>query len=195
MSHFDTMIEAAQVKRDAAIQAAREEYRATVKQIRQLRETLEPRKSSLKGSPKPAVPLRSKVYDVIPKDSHFTIAEVAGWLDLEKADHQKIQTTLTRMIKRGEVKRVRRGRSRIPAVFAVADYGPPVNLYDGLTLTQSAELVLREIQRPMSAVALTVELLERGFTPSDEGTMLKSLRDAMRRKDQFSESAGLWSAS
>jgi len=193
MDKFKQLIETARAKRDAAIQKAREDYRSTVQQIKAIQATLEPRNSSLKGRPKPAVPLRAKIYDAIPKDSHFTVLDVANWMELEHADHQIIRTTLDRMIKRGEVKRVRRGRSRTPAVFAVSEYGPPVAKCDDLTMVQFAELVLREIGRPMSIVSLVVEMLERGYdAKSGEAVMLKSLRDGMRKKPVFIENSGLW---
>ena len=114
-------------------------------------------------------------------------------MGLEHADHTIIRTTLHRMIKRGEIKRVRRGRSRTPAVFAAFEYGPPVAKCDDLTMVEFAELILRETGRPMSTISLVIEMIERGYVAkSGEAVMLKSLRDGMRKRLVVREINGLW---
>lgn len=189
MTAFDELKRQAAAKRDAAIQAAREEYRDTLRSLDGLRCKLTPKHKRRRSG----VPLHERILQAIPRDSCFTVPDIESWLGLDYSDHDLIRSTLNRMMKRGVIKRMRRSRCREVAIFAAAEYGPSANQWDDMTLIEAAETVLRDLGRPVSAVALTVELVERGYTPTtDEKAMLKSLRDAMRRKPQFRESGGQW---
>ena len=131
--------------------------------------------------------------EVVPKDSTFTAHEVLSWLELEESEFTRVRTTLYRMIKIGEIKRIKRGRSNIAAIFAVTSYGPPVNGLNDLSQIQAAEVVLRELGRPVDLTLLCVEMMERGFEPvAGKAGFKKSLRSAMGKNSKFAEEMGQW---
>ena len=131
--------------------------------------------------------------DVAPTDRTFTVNELLAWLERPETDKGLIQATLCKMIKRGGIRRLRRGRHHVAALFAVASYGPKDLGLNELSQIQAAELVLRELG-PVSLTTLIVEMLQRGYEPIvSETTMRRSLRQAMARKDGFVNSEGVWS--
>ena len=191
---FNELRKLARDKRDAAIKTARDEYETTLKEINQLQRTLIPLKPSLKGQPKPEVPLRAEIMNVAPKHSTFTVKDILTLLNLPESEFARVRTTFDRIIKYGEIKRVKRGRRNIPAVFAVSTYGPPTNQLNDLSQIEAAEVVLREIGRPVDLTLLCVEMMERGFEPvAGKGGFKKSLRSAMGRNNKFVEADGTWS--
>ena len=193
MNDFNEMRRLARVKRDEAVQAAKLEYEATLESINDLQKRLT-KKPSLKGRPKPIVPMRVHIMDCVPHDSTFTVAEILKWLDRPDTDKTIVRSTLDKMIKRGDVKRVRRGRSTAPALFAVSAYAPEDLGLNGLSQIEAAEIVLREIGRPASLTTLIVEMLERGFDPVvDETTLRNSLKSSMRKRPVFHNDSGVWS--
>ena len=193
MSTFNELRKLARENRDKQIESIRDEYEATLDSIKKLEKLMIPRKPSLKGRPKPAVPMRVQIMEVVPKDSTFTAQEVLGWLELDASEFTRVRTTIYRLIKLGQVKRIRRGRSNIPAIFAVSDYGSPSNQLNELSQIEAAEIVLRELGRPVDLTLLCVEMMERGFEPVAGKTgFKKSLRSAMGRSGTFSEDLGLW---
>ena len=194
MKTFKELREMARAKRDKVIKSVRDDYQATLENINLLEKQLIEPKPSLKGRPKPAVPMRAEIAEVAPKHSTFTVNDILKLLGLDETEFTRVRTTFDRMIKFGEIKRIKRGRRNIPAVFAVADYGPPTNELNDLSQIHAAELVLREIGRPVEAVVLAVEMTERGFLPvNGKATFVKSLRAAMGRNEKFVEKNGLWS--
>ena len=193
MNDFNQMRELARAKRDEAIKTARLEYEATLESINDLQKRLT-KKPSQKGKPKPLVPLRMMIMDVVPADRTFTVVELLKWLKRPVTDTNLVGSTITKMIKRGELRRIRRGRNDRPALYAVADYGPKDLGLNELSQIQAAELVLRELGRPVGLTTLIVEMLQRGYEPIvNETTMRRSLRQAMARKDGFVNSEGVWS--
>jgi len=191
---FNELRKLARDKRDAAIKTARDEYETTLKEINQLQRTLIPLKPSLKGQPKPEVPLRAEIMNVAPKHSTFTVKDILTLLNLPESEFARVRTTFDRIIKYGEIKRVKRGRRNIPAVFSVSTYGPPTNQLNDLSQIEAAEVVLREIGRPVDLTLLCVEMMERGFEPvAGKGGFKKSLRSAMGRNNKFVEADGTWS--
>ena len=146
---FNELRKLARDKRDAGIKAVRDEYQNALADINRLQRQLIPLKPSLKGQPKPKVSMRVQIMEAVPKDSTFTAHEVLRWLELEEFEFTRVRTTLYRMIKIGEIKRIKRGRSNIPAIFAVAAYGPPANELNDLSQIQAAEVILRELGRPV----------------------------------------------
>ena len=104
-----------------------------------------------------------------------------------------MRTTFDRLIKRGEIKRIKRGRANIPAVFAVSSYRPPTNELNELSQIEAAEVVLRQIGRPVDLTMLCVEMLQRGFEPvAGKAGFKKSLRSAMGKNSKFAEEMGQW---
>ena len=190
---FNELRKLARDKRDKSIQSSRYQYQSTLDNINTLEKQLIEPKPSLKGRPKPAVPLRADIMEVAPKDSVFTVNDILKLLDLDESEFTRVRTTFDRMIKFGEIKRIKRGRQGVPAVFAVSTYGPPTNELNDLSQIEAAEIVLREIGRPITLTALCVELMERGFEPvNGKATLKKNLRSAIGRSDKFTEDNGYW---
>ena len=123
MNDFNQMRELARAKRDEAVKTAKLEYEATLESINELQKRLT-KKPTQKGQPKPLVPMRMKIMEVAPTDRTFTVNELLAWLERPETDKGLIQATLCKMIKRGDIRRLRRGRNNIPAIYAVAEYGP-----------------------------------------------------------------------
>ena len=191
MNDFSELRRLAREKRDEAIKAARLEHQVTLEEINALQKRLT-KKPSQKGKPKPIVPLRVLILDVVPSDSAWTVAEVTKRLERPETDENLIRATLSKMLKKGDIKRIRRGRNNIPALFAVKDYGPDDAGLNGLSQIEAAEIVLRQLGRPVSLTQLVVEMLERGYEPvTDERTLRKSLGAAMRKTFGAAESLGL----
>ena len=190
---FKELRKLARDKRDAAIKTARDEYETTLKEINQLQRTLIPLKPSLKGQPKPETPLRVKIMNVAPKHSTFTVKDILTLLNLPESEFARVRTTFDRIIKRGEMRLIKRGRSTIPAVFAVASYAPEGGTLNELPQIQAAEVVLREIGRPVDLTVLCVEMMQRGYEPvNGKAGFKKSLRSAMGRSGKFVENIGHW---
>ena len=160
---FNELRKIAREKRDAAIKAVRDDYQNALADINRLQRQLIPLKPTLKGQPKPKVSMRVQIMEVVPKDSTFTAHEVLRWLELEESEFTRVRTTLYRMIKLGEIKRIKRGRSNIPAIFAITSYGPLTSELNDLSQIQAAEVVLRELGRPVDLTLLCVEMMERGY--------------------------------
>ena len=181
MDDFSEMRRLARAKRDEAFKAARLEYEATLESINDLQKRLT-KKPSLKGRPKPIVPLRVQIMDVIPTDRTWTVYELLKWLDRPETDKPMVRTTLDRLRKRGDIRRLRRGRNNIPALFAVKDYGPEDLGLNDLSQIEAARLVMAELGRPVDLTTLVVEMMERGYEPvTDERALRKSLGAAMGR--------------
>jgi hypothetical protein len=195
MTTFNELRKLARDKRDTAIKQAREDYQGTLAEVNYLEKLLIEPKPSLRGRPKPTTPLRVEIMEVAPKDSVFTVRDILQRLEFDDSEFARVRTTFDRLIKLGDIKRVRRGRRNIPAVFAVSTYGPPTNELNDLSQVDAAELVLRRIGRPVDLTLLIVEMIERGYEPVN-GKMgfKKSLRSALGRSDKFVENDGHWMA-
>ena len=147
MNDFSEMRRLARVKRDEAIKTARLEYEATLESINDLQKRLT-KKPSQKGKPKPIVPMRMLIMDVVPADRTFTVYDLLKRLERPDTDKVIVRSTLEKMIKRGDIRRLRRGRNNIPALFAVADYGPEDLGLNGLSQIEAAQLVVQGKFRP-----------------------------------------------
>ena len=176
MDDFSEMRRLAREKRDAAIKQARLEYSATLEQINELQKRL-CKKPSQKGRPKPLVPMRMMIMDAAPVDRTFTVSDVLRWLERPETDKGLIQSTLCKMIKRGDIRRLRRGRSNVQAIYAVSDYGPSDLGLNSLSQIEAARLVMADLGKPVDATTLVVEMLERGYKPVvNEKALRKSLQ-------------------
>jgi len=188
---FNELRKLARDKRDSGIKAVRDEYQTTLNDINRLQRQLIPLKPSLRGQAKPEVPLRAEIMNVAPKHSTFIVRDILTLLGLPESDFARVRTTFDRLIKRGEIKRIKRGRANIPAVFAVSSYGPPTNELNDLSQIEAAEVVLRQIGRPVDLTMLCVEMMERGFVPvGGKAGFKKSLRSAIGKSDKFTKSNG-----
>ena len=182
MNDFNEMRRLARAKRDEGIKAARLEYEATLESINELQRRLT-KKTSLKGQPKPIVPLRMQIMEVVPTDRTFTVYELLKWLERPETDKPMVRTTLDRLRKKGDLRRIRRGRNNIPALFAVASYGPDDLGLNSLSQIEAAKLVMAELGKQVDMTTLVVEMLERGYEPvTNESTLRRSLRAALNRR-------------
>lgn len=191
---FNDLRKLARDKRDAAIKAIRDDYQTTLNEINHLQRNLTPLKPSLKGQPKPETPLRTEIMEVAPKHSTFTVKDILALLELPESEFARVRTTFDRLIKRGEMRLIKRGRSSIPAVFATSAYAPEGGTLNELSQIQAAEVVLREIGRPVDLTLLCVEMMQRGYEPvAGKAGFKKSLRSAMGRNTKFTKNSGQWS--
>ena len=190
--HFSELRQQARDKRDAAIAEIKAEYRKELDQINKLAKSLNA-KPSLKGRPKPEIPMRVRIMDAVPTDSNFTVPELLTLLGLPACDTPAVRSTIDRLIYRREIKRVRRGRRGTPALFAVEWFGPPSNPLNGMSQIDAAETVLRSVGKPMTLVELVVEMLERGYVPVNGNLKLKkSLGAEMGRSERFKIDGSYW---
>ena len=192
MKDFDSLRRLAREKRDKAIKIARDEYAVTLEEINTLQKRLT-RKPSQKGRPKPAVPLRDKIMAVVPRDRMWTVPELLQWLKRPATDKAIVLSTLDRLRRRGDIKRIRRGTRNRAALFAVAEFQSDASELNGLSQIGAAEVVLREIG-PADIMTLVIAMLDRGYVPAkDPQTLKKSLRRYMGRSTRFCLEGALWS--
>lgn len=193
MDNFSELKQLARDKRDAAIAAVKAEYRKELVSINELQKSLT-EKPSLKGRPKPEVPMWAQIMDVVPTDANFTVPELPDLLNLPASETPRVRTTIDRLINRRELKRIRRGRRGTPALFAVDSFGPPTNPLNDMSQIDAAEAVLRSAGRPMTLTELVVDMLERGYEPvSGKLKLRKSLGATMTRSVQFVRQGEKWS--
>ena len=119
--------------------------------------------------------------------------DVLRLLDLQESDKPMVRTTFDRLMRQHQVKRVRRGRRGTPALFAVMDFGPPLNPLDDMSQIDAAAAVLREAGRPLSTTELVLEMKSRGYLAiCGDRALAKSLGREMGRKDLFSKTQNSW---
>lgn len=181
MKDFNELRKRAREKRDAAIKEARDEYRITLADINALQHRLL-QKPSQKGKPKPRVPMRQKIMDVLPTDREWTVDELLAWLHLPTTDKNQLRAALTKMIKAGTIKRIRRGKRHVEALFAVPAFQSQSSELNALTQAQAARKVMEEIGEDVSIPVLAVAMHERGYRPAakNHGEFVKSLRNSLR---------------
>ena len=175
MNNFNELRKLARDKRDEKIRAARLAYQGELESINELEKRLT-KKPSLKGRPKPLVPMHQQIMDVVPTDANFTVAELLGWLELPEHEKGRVRTTIDRLIRKRQLKRVRRGRRYKPALFAVYGFGPPTNPLNDMPQIKAAELVLRDVGKPLNVAELVTEMKSRGYVPvNGDRALAKSL--------------------
>ena len=195
MNIFSELRQLARDKRDSAIAAIKSEYRKELAEINKLEKSLT-KKPGLKGRPKPKVPLWTRIMDVVPNDANFTVDDVLRLLDLPESDKPMVRTTFDRLMRQHQMKRVRRGRRGTPALFAVMDFGPPLNPLNDMSQIDAADAVLCDIGRPLSTTELVPEMKERGYLPvNGDRALAKSLGREMGRNCRFVSDDGKWYAS
>ena len=193
MNNFDQLRKLARDKRDDAIHAIKAVYQTELDSINSLEKKLT-RKPSLKGRPKPEVPMHVQIMEAVPTDANFTVHDLLEWLELPASDKTIVRTTIDRLMSRHQIKRVRRGRRGTPALFAVTSFGPPVNPLNNLSQVDAAESVLRSFGQPVTITELALAMIEQGYDPvSGNRKLKKSLGAALGRKPGFKNECGLWS--
>ena len=164
MNDFSEMRRLAREKRDATISEAKREYTNTLEQINDLKKRIT-QKPPIKGRPKPLVPMRVKVMDAVHQDRTWTVYDVLKWLELPETDKGIVRATLDKMRHRGDIRRIRRGRNSVPALFAVADYGPEDLGLKALSQIEAAMLVMRQINKPMTTTQIVLKCLNEAISP------------------------------
>jgi|GEM_PF-4327911 len=192
MDAFNELRQEARERRDAEIEKIKVAYRSELAEINALAKRMT-RKPSLKGQSKPTVPLREQIMEVAPHDETFTVYDILERLKLAVSEKPRVRTTFDRLMQRKEIKRVRRGRKDVPAIFARHDFELEVSPLNQMSQIEAAATVLREIG-PSDITTLIVAMQYRGFTPlcSLRG-LRKSLRSALgSNPDLFSQIKGKW---
>ena len=116
-------------------------------------------------------------------------------LDLPESDKPMVRTTFDRLMRQHQVKRVRRGRRGTPALFAVMDFGPPLNLLNDMSQIDAAATVLCDVGRPLSTTELVLEMKQRGYIAIiGDRALAKSLGREMGRTNRFDSQDGKWVA-
>lgn len=192
MDQFAELRKLAREKRDAAIQAARDEYHEQLQEIAVLEKSLKPRKPSLKGQAKPKVPMRVKIMEVCPKDRPFSLAELVELLGLPERESVRVRTTLDRLKKRGEIEQVRRGKGKCVALWAITGVCN-TNPLNQLSMKAAAAIVLKRLDTPGPS-ELAVAMLEQGYAPSTgsrsfQKSILKIHRDLQPEPPSMPESS------
>ena len=160
--------DAAAKKRDAAIKAAKAEYSETVQKIGELESRLSGQRRR-KGSKRDRIRLVDIIYDNLPTDRPFSFADVVGILEANPNARtyaqSSINMTISRMLKAGDIKRVRFAKTGQEALFAL----PDVKVECEKTMLSWAKEV--DGWREMEPVELMVRMTENGYEmevpPSD----------------------------
>ena len=146
-------------KRDDAIEPAKQEYAETIQKIGELDSRLtgrRKRKSSRRSKPR----LVDLIFDNLPDDRAFTQTDVCGILAAH-ADKQyaqrSINMTISRMLKAGDIKRIRFAKHGKPALYAL----PNVDIEAERTMIDWAKEV--DGWRTMKPVELMVRMTENGY--------------------------------
>ena len=144
-------------KRDQVIDAAKKEYNETLQKINELDSRLTGDKTIIRPS-KPT--LTRRIFENLPNDRAFSQSDVAGILDAfseRKYAKSSINMTISRMLKAGDIKRVRYSKAGKPALYAL----PDVEVEEEKTMIQWAQEV--EGWRTMEPVEIMVEMVENGY--------------------------------
>ena len=152
--------DAAAKKRDAAIKAAKAEYSETVQKIGEL-ETRLSNGRKRRGAKRDRIRLVDIIYDNLPTDRPFSFADVVGILEAspnaKTYAQSSINMTISRMLKAGDIKRVRFAKTGQEALFAL----PDVKVECEKTMLDWA----REVDgyQEMEPVELMVRMTENGY--------------------------------
>ncbi|MBP88886.1 MAG: hypothetical protein CMJ64_19595 [Planctomycetaceae bacterium] len=152
---FDELRKLAMQRRDKAVQSARRDYHATLEEIAILQSRfVQPRCGGVADA----------VRALLPVDRPFTLADLMGILKEagREVSLPVLRTTMHRLEKSGEVRRVVGSHKHRKTVYAIAslECEPPKP-----TAIKLAEQVLSESDSPMTATEIMVAMLDRGFQP------------------------------
>lgn len=159
MDTFKQLREIAAKKRDDAIDRAKADYRAAIEQIAKLETDLRPRQP--RGTKKRKIRLVDLIHDNLPTDRAFSFADVTGILEsipnARSYAKGSINMTISRLLKAGDIKRVRYAGHGKSALYAL----PDVNIDGEKTMLEWA----REVDgwRDMDPVELMVKMTEAGY--------------------------------
>jgi hypothetical protein len=192
MDAFISLRQQAADKRDAAIKVARNEFRATLRQIEQLRFTLGDAIPTPRDNGARTIP--AIVLEVMPRDKTFTVEDIMKRLAVAEPARQfkigSVRIVLRDLSGQGRLRKVCRTVGGI-VHWAHPDcdvaYGP----IDAMTIVDAARQVLEE-SGPLSPTEIVVNLKERGYREdADPRMLLQTLREAIKRnREKFVKSDG-----
>ena len=194
MKPFDELRQLASERRDAAIQAAKDEYREVLRGIatieRQLGISTPPKYQERRLS------LADAIVSLMPHDRTFCLDDACRWLSETDPSRTftrgSITSNLYVLVKRGIIKRVRYASGNQCSAYAVPSFvcdDPPSTILD------FAEAVIREAGQPMTATEIMVAMLESGFEPEigPKRALGSLLRGMSKRHLRFVRSGQKWS--
>ncbi len=164
MKEINALRKRAIERRNRAIAKARADYKATLTRLAELEQDLYGIK------PVAHKTVAACIDSVIPSDRAFTTADVMA--GLEALDNgrewrkRSIDNHLSRLRERGIVKRVKRARKGNLAIYARADLDMEPVAFQDMELWEVMALILRDSDEPMTAIELTVALIEAGYETS-----------------------------
>ena len=155
---FQELRDIAAAKRDNLIKAAKDEYAETIKRISDL-ETRLSTHPKRRGARSNRIRLIDVIYDNLPTDRAFSFADVYGIIESKGKQYAKssINMTISRLLKVGDIKRVRLAKTGIPALFAL----PHVEVESAKTMLDWATEI--DGWRDMEPVELMVRMVENGY--------------------------------
>ena len=160
MKAIQQLKQEAALKRDALIDAAKAEYNETIQKISEI-ETRLVGKQRRRGSRRDKIRLVDLIFDHLPNDRPFSFADVEGILEANSRGRNfaksSINVTVNRMLKAGDIKRVRHSKPGQPALFAL----PDVQVSEAKTLVEWAMEI--DGWKEMEPVELMVRMTENGY--------------------------------
>lgn len=195
---YDDLRQQARAKRDKIIQAAQQEYRATVRRIDSLRKLVT-------GEKRPAIrpPRRAKdrslaamVAELLPKDRPYTVADVC---DLVYADplgcqykENSIRSALPTLAAQGLIHKV--GRRSGHVLWASTASKVAACPFGAMSMAEIVENLIGEFG-PMRLGEIVARMKERGFRPEEKHAITyNTVRGALTRiSGRFvKDGAGRW---
>jgi len=189
MEALNQLRRAARAKRDKTIAQAREDYVATLARIAEL-------DLALYG--KPSLKTRSAaacIERIMPVDAPFTIVDIVAGLEALDAgrpwSRRAIDTHVAVLLKRGLIRRLRRGCSGSPAVYIRAGSERDDYLFAGMKLVDVVALMLAG--GPMTPVEIVVALKEAGYrTTRTDKALQWALPTELKKDRRFEVKGGKW---
>lgn len=187
MREFIALRAKARERMDLAVAAAKREYEATLLAIANLEQDLVGRESSRHKM------ISTSINNVLPRDRTFTVVDIVTSLEaVDPTRHwrkRSVDCHISRLREMGILRRIKKSQGREPAVYAVADLDVPRLPFEGLTLGQSVAKVL---VRPMSAIEVTVALIEQGHHTTMKKPYLRNAVEQELRHGAFKRVGGKW---
>lgn len=170
------------------IATAREEYEANLLAIAKLEQGLLGR-----------LPVHHKqaskcIMQVVPKDRTFTNADLLASLEAIEPRRnwnvRSVNEAISRMRRKGILKRVRRSSGTELAVYAVAELDVPQGAFRDMKLIEAIAAIVKA--KPMRQIEIVLHLLEQGYeTRMDKRTFRVAVGQSLREGD-FVRKGKLW---
>jgi hypothetical protein len=149
----------ARTRRDAAIQAVRDEYEQTLRDIEALQAKLY---KQVPGGNR--VSLAAAVQAVMPQDREFTVSDIMTALEARYPRRiwilNSVNNRIMKLRSKGQIVRLSRAKIGISAVYAVKGFQSSIPAGSDLTLAEAIRLVM---VRPMTISEAVVAILEVGY--------------------------------